>query len=830
MIATVVAISVTNFMSIRDSIVGKTEEKLDGITQVQSERIADFFNVLDRDLTLRAESGVVAEAIKAFAGAFAAYENPKEDLQTIYIHDNPHPAGEKDQLTTAGTNHVYDWTHTKYHPYFDALQDAMGYYDVFLFDTDGNLVYSVFKELDYATNMETGEWRETGLAAVFRQANEATAEDTTTFQDFAPYEPSFGAPAAFFARPVFDAAGKRIGVLAFQAPIDAINQMMNGLDALDGTGDAILVGGDSLLRSDSPLSEESDILQTRIDTGFVRDGLAGGAGFLQHVNAAGDLYLVSYRPIDIFGARWVVVARQDSTEMNYQLNNAMTETAMVALVAIAIAGAIMLALARSISQPLKNLTSTVEAIARKQFEVAVPATDRGDELGHIAAAVETFRVKLKTAEENLFEIAFKSAAFEVSGAPMLMTDMDFNIRLLNESLSNMMRERADDFRTIIKDFDPDQLMGKNMDVFHVIPEKARKILANPENLPFKTKIAVGNAFVGLLVDAILDVDGNQIGYVLDWKDQTFHMENQVIMEAIDTGQGRVEIDLDHRIRTTNSLFADCIGNDPDDVVGMSLERVLTRESDDGADTDLWDAAGGGEVVFDRFRLALGTKDIIIAGCMSRVPNHKGQTKGYLLLGTDVTEDRKAAIDTERRQQEMAAAQASVVEAFQSSLTKLSGGDLMAEIDAEFSEEYEALRMNYNNAVTSLHDAMLDVLEANVLIRENSEEIRSATDDLSKRTEKQAATLEETSAALNELTTSVKSASEGAQQASSVVNHARENAETSGEVVRDAVAAMGEIEKSSQAISNITSVIDDIAFQTNLLALNAGVEAARAGDA
>ncbi|MVO18740.1 methyl-accepting chemotaxis protein, partial [Parasedimentitalea huanghaiensis] len=110
------------------------------------------------------------------------------------------------------------------------------------------------------------------------------------------------------------------------------------------------------------------------------------------------------------------------------------------------------------------------------------------------------------------------------------------------------------------------------------------------------------------------------------------------------------------------------------------------------------------------------------------------------------------------------------------------------------------------------------------------EISQASDDLSQRTESQAATLEQTAAALEEMTTSVKSASEGARSVEGIVNEAKSEAEASGTVVQNAVSAMTEIEDSARHISQIISVIDDIAFQTNLLALNAGVEAARAGEA
>jgi methyl-accepting chemotaxis protein len=116
------------------------------------------------------------------------------------------------------------------------------------------------------------------------------------------------------------------------------------------------------------------------------------------------------------------------------------------------------------------------------------------------------------------------------------------------------------------------------------------------------------------------------------------------------------------------------------------------------------------------------------------------------------------------------------------------------------------------------------------ITAGANEIRTASDDLSRRTEQQAASVEETAAALEEITTTVKDGAKRAEEARRLVLTTGEDARKSGSVVRSAVDAMHAIEKSSDEISNIIGVIDDIAFQTNLLALNAGVEAARAGEA
>jgi methyl-accepting chemotaxis protein len=133
-------------------------------------------------------------------------------------------------------------------------------------------------------------------------------------------------------------------------------------------------------------------------------------------------------------------------------------------------------------------------------------------------------------------------------------------------------------------------------------------------------------------------------------------------------------------------------------------------------------------------------------------------------------------------------------------------------------------------VESLQQTMAGILGAARGIRSGCGEISTAADDLSRRTERQAAGLEQTAAALDQITATVRRSSDSAEKARGVTQSTKANAERSGKVVREAVEAMGGIEKSSQSITQIIGVIDEIAFQTNLLALNAGVEAARAGDA
>jgi methyl-accepting chemotaxis protein len=185
--------------------------------------------------------------------------------------------------------------------------------------------------------------------------------------------------------------------------------------------------------------------------------------------------------------------------------------------------------------------------------------------------------------------------------------------------------------------------------------------------------------------------------------------------------------------------------------------------------------------------------------------------------------RTAKEDADRRLRE---ATSSLADA----LTRLASGNLNCEVNERFSSEFEGLREDFNSSIYQLRNAMTSVGKLAMAVDSGSAEISDASSTLSKRTEQQAASLEETAAALEEITANVTATTKRTGDARGVVRTASTKAGHSATVVRNAIEAMQKIEKSSQQISQIIGVIDEIAFQTNLLALNAGVEAARAGDA
>ncbi|MGZ6018357.1 MAG: methyl-accepting chemotaxis protein [Phenylobacterium sp.] len=253
----------------------------------------------------------------------------------------------------------------------------------------------------------------------------------------------------------------------------------------------------------------------------------------------------------------------------------------------------------------------------------------------------------------------------------------------------------------------------------------------------------------------------------------------------------------------------------------------------------------------RIRALLIVMDRLVAGDTTPEVPHKADRNEAGRIAASVEAFKQSLIEGERLRVEGAAQEAKAEEArkvqeaeraatareqdqvvggLARGLERLAGGKLTFRLTEPFAAAYEKLRADFNAAMETMQGTIAEVANNSAGVRTASTEISQASDNLSRRTEQQAASLEETAAALDEITATVRKTAEGAKEARDSVGAARADAERSGVVVRDAVAAMSEIESSAQQISQIIGVIDEIAFQTNLLALNAGVEAARAGDA
>ncbi|MEE9335647.1 MAG: methyl-accepting chemotaxis protein [Granulosicoccaceae bacterium] len=261
---------------------------------------------------------------------------PKNDnsrlAQDLYISSNGYPAGEKDALTTLDNGTRYDFMHSKYHPVFRDYLQRFNLYNIFLIEPEsGKIVYSVYKEIDFATSLFSGPHRDSGLATAARQAT-SLKHGETTIVDFSDYIPSYGNAASFISSPIYK-GDTLIGVLAFQMPVDRINAIMSSSEGLGETGEILLLGEDKYMRSQSRLSETPTILRERFESKGVDLALQGETG-TRTETVGEESHLTAYAPLRIADLHWVVVghisAKQAFASVDALFENAVWVTVLSA--------------------------------------------------------------------------------------------------------------------------------------------------------------------------------------------------------------------------------------------------------------------------------------------------------------------------------------------------------------------------------------------------------------------------------------------------------------------------------------------------------------------
>jgi methyl-accepting chemotaxis protein len=784
-----------------------------------------YFAGVEAEVSTYAANPRVAEALIEFRNAYAALgAGAKTALHEAWIDSNPNPVGQKQAQIDSGSGTAYDIVHARHHRTFEGVQLRGGFYDVFLIDRDLNLVYSYFKERDFAAPLASGDLADSGLA---QAARAALASGGVAMTEFAPYAPSAGADAAFLAMPVRDAQGGTVGVMAVQVPIDRMSDALAiGKDPM--TAGVYLLDATGMLRAQavsegawtSSMGDAAHTLSRLADAGGGRAELPDGSDVLIHATR-----------IEVHGVPFVVAATHDYGALRSGLIRFGGSTALLSLAALALLAVAAVLFGGRMVRPLDSVVASVGRLQHGEVDFEVPHGDRRDEFGALARAVDSFRLQeAATANLRQRQIALGAACDSVSAA-LLMVDGNMNISFMNAAAVDLMSRRIDDFRQIDRDFDPNKLVGRCIDIFHKGPEAARirALLEDPSHMPMNAEIRIGRALLQLKVSQIADGTG---GLVIEWVDATDTVIESRLFESSNSTQVVVEFGPEWSVVGMNAKFTELTGHIFQRSPAMAAASFL-----DASDLGL----GGLDEIFRKLgsenelpgRFGIRTVDgssLVTQGSLTLVRDTKGRPFRIVLVARDITAEERTRneIATERargqKEQEL------VVDCLKSGLASLSEGDLTAVIAEAFPGTYEQIRLDFNRTAANLARAVQAVAENAAQILSESSSISTASDSLAQRTEKQASTLEETAAALDGITKSVATSSERAGRADQLVSTALRDATSGSKVVLETVEAMGSIEESSKQISRITSVIDDIAFQTNLLALNAGVEAARAGEA
>ena len=373
-----------------DSLTDQAKSNLNGLLNAKESSFEDWLKSIEQELDIMRSQPTVQQAISDFrTGWLQLGESPTAYLQNAYIHNNPNPTGQKDSLNKAGDGSLYSDVHAQYHPFFRGVLNRGGYYDIFLFDAEGDLVYSVYKEADYATNFVSGQWAGTDLGAAFRSAQSKAISGETTYFDFQPYGPSADAPASFISAPVRAEDGSFLGVIAFQMPIGRLNELMSQREGLGETGISYIVGTDGFLRNDLPETETSDILQRNIDTSRFGEESA------EQIGLFGEPVLRETRELEFLGSKYTFVIEQDKAEL---LEPAVTlrNNLLIQLVLSAFGvGLLSFLLARAFTRPIDEIDAAMAVMADGDLSQEIPVTNRGDEIGSIAVTLEKFQEELR---------------------------------------------------------------------------------------------------------------------------------------------------------------------------------------------------------------------------------------------------------------------------------------------------------------------------------------------------------------------------------------------------------------------------------------------------
>jgi methyl-accepting chemotaxis protein len=324
--------------------------------------------------------------------------------QYHFIKANHHPLGSKDNLDRLPNNKSqYSLLHGLYHPIIRSYLKKFGYYDIFLVHPEtGKIVYSVFKELDFATSLIDGPYAQTNFAEAFRKANAATSADTVVFTDFKQYFPSYEAPAGFVASPVFQ-GNKKIGVLIFQFPIDNLNTIMGERAGMGETGETYLVGSDLLMRSDSYLDPENHSVgasfrnpdKGKVDTEAARAAISGKTEEKIIIDYNGNQVLSAYTPLEFEGLNWALLAEIDEAEAFAAIKALQWFAMVVAVIGIAGIVGIALLVIRAIVRPIQGVVDSLTDLSQGEGDLTtrLPVTTH-DEIGQLAERFNEFMQKL----------------------------------------------------------------------------------------------------------------------------------------------------------------------------------------------------------------------------------------------------------------------------------------------------------------------------------------------------------------------------------------------------------------------------------------------------
>ena len=469
-------LGVVMYNSASDGILDQANRQLESVRTIKANQVEGYFETIQKQIETFSENQMVVDAMRSFPEALAnarteagvdddslaamskslkgyysgdfadeyrrqtGAEPPVEAqladldddslfLQHQYISANANPLGNKDDLDSADSDTTYDKLHAEFHPVVRNYLREFGYYDIFLCDLKtGDIVYSVYKELDFTTSLIDGPYADTNFGRAFQLASGAQNPDDIFLVDYEPYLPSYENAASFISAPIFNGQEK-IGVAIFQMPIARINQIMAERTGLGGTGETYAVGQDNLFRSESRFLEELSTSSTIINdqipvtTAAAARALRGESGTGIINDYRGKKVLSSWAPITVYEGiegvsepiRWALLSEIDYAEVTSPItaSGLARNAGLIVFVGLILGLFFAFQFAKGITQQAESINDMLMQIGIGDFDARAEVVTN-DELGDVAVALNAMcdntlsliqsREEREQIEQSIFEL------------------------------------------------------------------------------------------------------------------------------------------------------------------------------------------------------------------------------------------------------------------------------------------------------------------------------------------------------------------------------------------------------------------------------------------
>ncbi|MFZ5609726.1 MAG: methyl-accepting chemotaxis protein [Pseudomonadota bacterium] len=398
--AAIIMVSLVSSRLSQEALANAATERLVTLQTARRDELLTLLQSIKSDITILAASPLTRDAMIEFIAARQDLGDQAEaTLQRLYIGDNPYAAPERLNLRDAGDGSFYSRVHARHYEWLYNQAKHKAYHDVILVDAMGNIVFTLQKQADFATNLFAGPWHDTSLAKVYEAAFAEDEKGSITFTDFAPYEPSNGALAAFIASPILDESERVLGAIILQISTMKMNRVLGNETGLGDSGATYLVGQDRIARNQLRAGAGDSSAVKQINNTAVGRALAGELGTTTIASLDGSDALAAYGPVDFLGVRWALVVEIGKAELFAAVKDIKTNTLMLALGVLLLAGGFGIWVARGIARPIVGMAKAMNALAAGEANVAIPEVRRRNEIRDMAEAMVVFQRTLAERRE-----------------------------------------------------------------------------------------------------------------------------------------------------------------------------------------------------------------------------------------------------------------------------------------------------------------------------------------------------------------------------------------------------------------------------------------------